>query len=60
MKILKITGIVLLLIIIIVSFLIPAKVHVERSLQMSANAATVFPLVNDLKTMGEMVALAWY
>jgi effector-binding domain-containing protein/uncharacterized protein YndB with AHSA1/START domain len=48
MKILKIIGIVVLLI-IIVSFLIPAKVHVERSLQMNANAASVFPLVNDLK-----------
>ena len=47
MKILKIIGIVVLLI-IVVSYLIPAKVHVERSLQMNANTATVFPLVNDL------------
>lgn len=48
MKILKIIGIVIL-VLVIVAYLIPAKVHVERSLQMNCSAEAAFSLVNDLK-----------
>ncbi len=52
MKILKITGIVLaalVLIILIGSFFLPAKFHVERSVTIAAPAAAVFGQINNLK-----------
>ena len=48
MKIIKIIGIVILLL-VIVAYLLPAKVHVERSLQMNCSPEAAFTLVNDLK-----------
>ncbi|MEI7802978.1 MAG: SRPBCC family protein [Bacteroidota bacterium] len=52
MRILKFIGLGLLSIIVlllIVGFLLPSKVHFERSATIKANPATVFPMVNDLK-----------
>ncbi len=52
MKILKKIGIGLLgliLLLVIISFFLPSKVHVSRSLEMKAKPETVFALVNNLK-----------
>ncbi|MEN9521934.1 MAG: hypothetical protein RL065_311 [Bacteroidota bacterium] len=46
-KILKWVGI-LILVLLAVSFLLPSKSHVERTLTMKADVATVFDLVNNL------------
>lgn len=52
MKILKKIGIVLLgliLLLVVISFFLPRKVHIERSLEMKAKPEAVFTLVNNLK-----------
>ena len=52
MRTLKFIGLGLLSIVVlllIVSFLLPSKVHIERTATIKANPATVFPMVNDLK-----------
>jgi effector-binding domain-containing protein len=56
MKILKKIGIVLLailLVLVIISFFLPSKVHVERSLEMKAKPEIAFALVNNLKSWEE-------
>ncbi|MFI5220780.1 MAG: GyrI-like domain-containing protein [Bacteroidia bacterium] len=52
MKVFKITGITLLIIILLAfagAFFLPSTVHVERSKEMKAKASSVFSLLNDLK-----------
>lgn len=56
MKIIKKIGIVLLgiiLLVVIISFFLPRKVHVERSLEMKATPEAAFALVNNLKAWEE-------
>ena len=52
MKIVKILGIGLLsliILIVVVSFFLSSKVHVERSIEIKAQSQTVFSFLNDLK-----------
>lgn len=56
MKLLKKIGLVLLgliVLLVVVSFLLPGKVHVERSLVMKTNPETAFAQVNNLKNWGK-------
>jgi len=56
MKLLKniFVGIVLLLIVLVlVSFLLPQKQHVERSIEISASAEKIYPHLADPKLFGE-------
>ena len=56
MKLLKKIGLGflgLIALLVIVSFFLPGKVHVERSLVMKANAETTFQQVNNLKNWGK-------
>ncbi len=59
MKAFKKLGIgllVIIVILIIVSFFLPAKVHVERSLTMNASAEQVYDMVADLERWPEWMA----
>ena len=52
MKILKIVGIVIisiLILLLIISFFLPSKVQVERSIEIDAPQETIFAQVNSLK-----------
>lgn len=42
--------VILLVVVFLVGFLLPKSVHVERSAAVNSSPATVFALVNDLKT----------
>ena len=56
MKIIKKIGIVLLgiiLLVVLISFFLPRKIHVERSLEMKATPEAAFALVNNLKAWEE-------
>lgn len=61
MKILKRLGIgilVVIILIVLVSFFLPSKVHIERSLEMKAKPATAFSFIYDLKKWSEWSP--WY
>lgn len=52
MKVLKYLGLGLLgviLLVVIISFFLPRKVHVERSIEISGEPATAFALINNLQ-----------